>query len=54
MCVSWTMEINVKNKNLGRACMKKICPEQKGHPPARAFLEEATFPAFLYKTWRTV
>ena len=46
MCVSWTIEINV-----GPAYMKKICLEQKGHPPTRAFLEEATFHAFLYKTW---
>ena len=34
--------------------MKKIFLEQKGHPHTRAFLEEATFHAFLYKTWRTV
>ena len=33
MCASWTIEINVKNYNLGFAYMKKICLEQKGHPP---------------------
>ena len=54
MCVSWTTEINVKNENLGPAYMKKICFEQKGHPPIRASLEEATFHTFPYKTWRTV
>ena len=52
MWVSWTMEIKVKNLNLGLAYMKKICLEQKGHPPTQASLKEATFHAFLYKTWR--
>ena len=30
--------------------MKKICPEQKCHPPIRATLEEATFHTFPYWT----
>ena len=48
MYASWTVEINVKNYNLGPAYMRKICLEQKGHPPVRASLEEATFHTFPY------